>query len=148
MIGMLLEKIRQDGLRLFLRAFQCINPREIQICLIERRSNPDALLETRNRFIAAFGHQIEHSQIVERFGINRAGLQCPLKMFVGILRIFRLRENHAETVVCFRVVGSHFQSKRQDFAGIVPAFLQPIGVAQIIESKQMARTEFQGLLKV
>ena len=81
---MLLEQIEQDAASLVPRAFQRVDARQVQIRLIEGGRNADALLEARDRFIATLRDQVEHSEIVQRLGINRAGLQRPLQIFVGL----------------------------------------------------------------
>ena len=49
---MLLEQIEQHAARLVPRAFQRIDPSEIEICLIECRRHADAFLKTGDRLIA------------------------------------------------------------------------------------------------
>ncbi len=115
------------------RAFQGIDPRQIQIRLVERGRDADAFFETLDRLISTLRDQVEYAQIVQCLGINRASLQRPLQMFVGFVIVAHLREYHAQAVVRFGILRCNFQRALQNFAGVVPPLLRTIRIAQVVE---------------
>ena len=93
---MLLEKRKENGTSLVGRALDGIDPREIQIRLIECRRHADAFFETGDRFVPPLRAQVKYSQIVQRFGISGTKLQRLLQILVGTIAVVDLRKDHAQ----------------------------------------------------
>ena len=58
------------------RAFQCVDPREIEVGLVEAGSEPDTLLKSCDRLIPPSGAQVENAEVVKSFWI---GIPIPVR---------------------------------------------------------------------
>src|SRR5450631_947744 len=88
---MLLEQIDQDAASLVPRAFQSVDPRQIQIRLIERRRHADALLKACHGLIAALRDQVEYSEIIQSLWVNGPSLQRALQILISFGGVIGLR---------------------------------------------------------
>src|ERR1700674_227063 len=145
---MLFQYVEKNSARFPGIAFEGIEPREIQVGLIESWRNTDGFLKAFLRFFLALRSQIENTEVVEGFGVSGAGSQRLLEVFVGALRIVELRKYHAKAVVCFGVLGVQLESSPEDGLGILPAPLLTIGVPQIVQGNQVIGIYLKRSLKI
>src|SRR5581483_3080765 len=95
-IGMLLQKSLEHGSGFVRRILEHIDASEIQIGLIERGSDTDALLKARDCLITAPGAKVKHAEIVQCLGVIGTQLQGSLQIVVSPIRVVELRVDHGE----------------------------------------------------
>ena len=125
-----------------------VDLREVHVTSAECGSDADALLETCHRLISPLRAQIKDTQIVQGLRVAWSELQCLLQKFVSPIAVTGLSEDHAQTVICLRIVGFHFQSSLQRLASLIPILQLPVRSSQIVESNQVVWIQPQGFLKI
>src|SRR5580693_10805490 len=99
MFRMLLEKFKQDSPGFVRSALDGKDPGEVQVRLIERGRNPDALFETGDCFVPPPRAQVKHAKIIQSLGIRRTKLQRSLQILVGTIAVVQLSKDHPQAVV-------------------------------------------------
>ena len=147
-VGMLFEKLEQNGPRFFRLVLQCVNLRQIQVAPAESGRDPDALFETCHRVVGPLRAQIKNAEIVQSFRVIRTGTQRILQIFVGPRVVAGLGEDHAQIVICIRIIGLQFQGLLKGFASLIPILQMPIRGSQIVESDHVRWIQPERLLKI
>ena len=81
---MLLEQFPQHAASLVPRALQGIDARQVQIRLIKRRSDTNALFKTRNGIVPPLRRQIKDPRLFSASGYTGRSLQSPLQIIVSL----------------------------------------------------------------
>src|SRR5579863_7916518 len=144
---MLFQELVKNGSGFFAIAFDGIDAGQVQIRLIEARSNANAFFECSHRLVASARAQIQHPEIIERFRVVLSKLQSSLQVVVGALVVTSLREDHGQAVICFGLPRTNCDGALQRLAGFVPTLLLAICIAKIFESDPVARIRAQSLFK-
>jgi hypothetical protein len=76
--GVLLEQFQKKRSRLLCVALNRVNASQVQVSLIERGSNPDALFKALYGLAAPLGSKIQDTAIVQSFRIGGTKLQGAL----------------------------------------------------------------------
>ncbi len=74
MLWMLLKQVLQHSARLVRSILVSVYASQIQIRLIKTWRYPDGLLKAGDGLIKALSAEIENSEVVQGFGINRDGI--------------------------------------------------------------------------
>ena len=146
--GMLFEQIEQHGAGLIAIAFQAVNARQIQVRLIEAGRDADAFFELRHGIVPPAGSQIQDAEVVQRLRISGAQFQSILQILIGAVGVVRLRIDHRQAVIRFRVLRPGSDRSLQGRARVVPAFLLPIRVPQIFQRDPIIGAQAESFLKI